>query len=521
MCSRRPGGRAERPRGGGGGLGWRPRYPGDLVRRASTHTKRRTILVLAVGLVAMLVLTAATIGIGRPSVPDGDVATVDGVEDGEVTDAEFQRAIEQSAAQSGLDQAPPEDDPQFDGVRDQAVQGLLLEIWVEGELDERGIEVSDADVQAQLDQIEQGFEEPKQFQQAVRQAKFCTEEEIAADTPARECEDVQKQARLIAIQQTLSEEFQSEPDVSEDEVEQFYEENISSFEQPASRDVRQIVNEDRAEVEAAAEALDGAQPGDEDFEQRWMEAAAMFSQDQASKDSGGLLEGIQQGQGDPQADKEIFSAEVGELVGPFKSQRGFSLIQVVEDNPAGTQPLEEARPQIRQQLEMVRTQAAAQQAENAFFEKWRARTVCDEVALISFCANFEQPDPEPVPGQPAPPTGPAVQGSAPIEPGTATFSIDGSPQTGAPQRPKQVSDSNPAAMPPGGVPGGLPPGAVPPGAAPPGAVPPGAAPPGAAPPGAVPPGAAPPGAAPPPPQGAPPQGAPPQGAPPPGGGGAP
>lgn len=485
------------------------------MRSASKYTKRRTALVLAIGLIAAVVLTAFTIGLGKPSIPEGAVAIVETVEDGDVSDAAFDRAMEQTAARVGLDEVPPRDDPQWEGIRDQAVEGLILEKWVEGELSERGIEITDADVESELESVREGFENQKQFERAVRQSEFCTEEEIDSETPAIECEDVRNQGRLIAAQRALVEEFQTEPEVSDSEIEDFYEANIESFEQPETRDVRQIVNEDRAEVEQAAELLEGLGPDDEDFLKRWRQAAEMFSQDQASKDGGGLIRGLVEGQGDPEVDEMVFNASQGELIGPFKSERGFNLIQVVDVKEAGTQSLDEASDAIRQQLVTIRGQSLQQQVQEEFAEKWRSRTFCEPIALVPSCDNFVEPDPPPLPGGEEVDTGPAVQSSAPIEPGTATFSADGSPQTGLPQRPRQIGDPcapegatpdpcgpdelsepDPAAEGalPGGLPEGLPPGAVPVGpggaGAPPGA---GGAPPGA---GGVPPGAggAPPGA---------------------------
>lgn len=486
------------------------------MNRASKHTKRRTILILAIGLIAAIVFTAFTTGLGRPSVPEGAVAVVDDVEDGEVTMAAFDRAMEQTAARLGLEEVPPRDDPQWEGIRDQAVEGLILEKWVEGELSDRGIEITDADVQSELESVRDGFENQKQFERAVRESEFCTEEEIDAETPAIECEDVRKQGRLIAAQRALVEEFQTEPEVSDSEVEDFYEANIESFEQPETRDVRQIVNEDREAVEQAKQLLEQTSPGDEDFEKRWRRAATRFSQDQASKDRGGLIEGLVEGQGDPEVDEMIFSASQGELIGPFKSERGFNLVQVVGIDEAMTQSLEEASDAIRQQLVTIRGQSLQQQVQEEFAEKWRSRTFCEEIALVPSCANFVEPEPAPLPGGEEPETGPPVQSSSPIEPGTATFSADGSAQTGLPQRPRQIGDPcapegaepdpcgpdelsapDPAAEGalPGGLPEGLPPGAVPVGPGGAGAAPPGAggAPPppqGGAPPGA---GGAPPG----------------------------
>jgi hypothetical protein len=203
-------------------------------------------LVLALALVVVVALVAATSGLGRPGVPDGAVAIVDGIDDGTVTDEEYDRALEQAAARLGLDEVPPESDPQYAQINDEAMQGLLLAIWARGEADDRGLEVGDSDVQSELDAIQEGFQNEREFAQVVRQSKFCTEEEIDSDTPPIECADVVRQGELLALQRKLSEEFASEPEVTDKEIERFYDLNIESFETPASRTARVILNEDEA-----------------------------------------------------------------------------------------------------------------------------------------------------------------------------------------------------------------------------------------------------------------------------------
>lgn len=437
--------------------------------RANPSTKRNVAAALLLALIAAIAIVGATSGLGSPSVPEGDVAIVDEVEDGAVDREDYQRALEQSAARLGLEEVPAETDPQFQQLQDETMQGLLLAIWAEGEAAERGIEVSEEDVQAELDQISESFNSEREFARVVEDSKFCTEEEIAADTPPLECEDVQEQGRLLALQRQLAEVFTpDEPQISDEELRDFYEENIESFQTPASRDVRVILNEDEAVVEEARAELEGVTPDSEGFEAAWRAAAKEYSQDQASKDRGGLLEGLVEGQGDPQLDEQVFSAGVGELVGPFETGRGFYLIQVVDTAEAATQSFDEVSPGISQQLIAARQQAEQTERQNQFIEKWTARTFCIDEVLMQFCSGFTPPDPEQLPGQPPVPEPPAVQSTSPIEPGTATLSIDGSTTTGLPQGPITAlpEEQAPAGLPEDAIPIG-PDGAPAPGGAPP------------------------------------------------------
>ncbi len=295
-------------------------------------------------------------------------------------------------------------------------------------------------MQAELADIQKSFKDEAEFAKVVEQSKFCTEEEIANDTPPEQCEDVINQARLLALQRELSAAFAAEPTVTDDEIEDFYDANIESFKTPATRDARVILNEDEKQIEAAQAELEGLAPDDPDFDKAWKSAARKYSQDAASKDRGGLLEGLVEGQGDPQLDQQVFNAEVGQLVGPFETDRGIYLVQVTKETPETVQPLDEASAAIEQQLVSARQQAQQTDVQNDFIEKWKARTQCIDEVMMQFCDGFVPPEAETVPGQPPAAEPAPVNPNSPIEPGTATLSIDGTTVTGAPQGPQLPVD---------------------------------------------------------------------------------
>ena len=66
--------------------------------------------------------------------------------DGTITSEDFDRALEQTAARQGLREVPPPDD-QYELLVDAAVSDLILSRWVLGEAEERGIEVTDREVE--------------------------------------------------------------------------------------------------------------------------------------------------------------------------------------------------------------------------------------------------------------------------------------------------------------------------------------------------------------------------------------
>jgi foldase protein PrsA len=426
--------------------------------------------------VALFVVAAAAIGLGNASVPEGAIAVVDEAPDGTLTTEQYERALIQAAARQGLEEVPAEDDPQYELLSQSAEGDLILSRWVLGEAAERGIEVTESEVDDELETVkEEQFGSEKAFEKFLEQSGFTLEE-------ARE--RIRLQLLSDAIQQSVLPQ-DDPPEVTDAEVEAYYEENIAQFEQPESRDVRVVLTKTEGEAEDALAEL-----GDDPDSKTWEDVAKEFSIDEATASSGGLREAVVAGQSEPVLDEAIFEASEGVVVGPIEGDAGFYVIQVEAIEPAVTRGLDdEVQPagggapaqtvadQIRATLVAARQQEIAQAFQDDFQAKWIARTVCADGYRIDRCSNAD-PLPDPCTEEVAETQGcdAPVASTRPIEPGTN--GVFGTPATpGLPQGP---NTGQPAAGAEGGlVPSGeLPPGAVPPTGAPPGTPPSGAVPPG-------------------------------------------
>jgi foldase protein PrsA len=455
--------------------------------------RRRLVAVLLGAALLLLLIGSFAFGdVGAPGVPDGAAAVVEDAPDGEITDEEFQRSLEQAAFNLNLQEVPPEDDPQFEQVEQSAISNLIQTRWVRGEAQERGIEVTERDVDVAFDQIiREQLGGPKGLERFLKEAPF-TEDEV------------REVAELTEISNRLQADALGEgpPPVDPELVQNFYDQNQDQFTSPESRDVREILNADEAKVVDARAQLER-----DDSPKSWDEVAAEFSTDDATKNQGGLRRGVVEGQSDPALEAEIFAAPEGELVGPFETETGFHLIQVESITPEEVTPLADAQEQIEGQLGQGIQAQNATRFRQAFIAKWRARTVCAEDLRVELCANAE-PAPDACPSddesEREQTSDPALleQGcEAPVTPRPvvapgANGGFPGEQPLVLPQGP--IKPPDPAAAAPGALPPGLQ--GLPPGAAPPAGAPPQGAPPGSAPPQGAPPGAAPPqgGAAPPP-----------------------
>lgn len=365
----------------------RGKTPAPAPRRGTGRTA--ALAALAIFVVGAIVLAGATAGLGAPSVDEGEVAVVAGAPDGTVTSEEFARALEQTAARQGLGEVPAEDDPQFQALQSAALSDVTLARWVLGEAEERGIEVTESEIDDELESVKnQQFDSEKAFNQFLEDSGFTLEE-------ARERIELQLVSDLIQ-QAVLPQD--GEPTIPEDQIEAFYEENIAQFEQPESRDVRVILTRDDADAEQALSDLER-----DSSPEGFRAVARELSIDEATQASGGLREAVVQGQSEPALDEQIFSAPEGELVAPFEGDSGFYVIRVEAINEATTTPFGEVREQIRQTLAAGRQQQVATEFQEEFRSKWVSRTVCAEDLIQS-------PQVDPATGQAA---APAPCGNAP------------------------------------------------------------------------------------------------------------
>src|SRR5438874_5563479 len=138
--------------------------------------------------------------------------------------------------------------------------------------------------------------------------------------------------------------------VSDDLLKQQYMASIQQYQVPNRVHVEHIlfmtVGKTDAEVEEirkkAEDVLKQIKKGGK-FEYQ----AKKYSEDPGSKDKGGYLNWITQGQTVPEFEKAAFSLNAGQISDIVKSQYGFHIIKVVEKETAHTKPFEEVKDSLR------------------------------------------------------------------------------------------------------------------------------------------------------------------------------
>jgi len=405
-----------------------------------TGARKFGVITFGAILIALFVgIALAQGGIGKPSVPSGDIAHVEDVPDGlgNISKEAYDRAFIQTWKRAGLKAAPKADDAQYDQVREAAINDLLDRAWLTGEANELGIEASPREVAAELANIKRDqFEDKAAFAKFLKDSGFSLKE-------------VRDRVRLQVLSTKIQEEITNAVKTVDDEqIADFYDSSKASFTTPASRDIKLIVTDSKKKADQAKAAL-GADPDDKTFKQ----VAKKFST-HASKSDGGDTVATEGAFPDP-AGRDIMSAAEGELQGPIEAGDQFYIFKVTKITDEKVQPLDEVREQIKQQLLPTLQQKAMSDFVADYNAKWASRTVCAEDYLVARCSNYkgdgrlESADPacfESDAGSKSDLVCPApVALAAPMAPGSnATASPFGQQQQAMPQGPIPSGDSTKA-----------------------------------------------------------------------------
>jgi foldase protein PrsA len=257
---------------------------------------------------------------------------------------------------------------EYDGLRDQVLQFLILEKWVAGEAGSQGVNVSDKTAEADFQKArKQSFPKESDFQAFLKSSGMT----IA---------DARFQVKFNSVYTKLREKaVKSASKVTNKEVADFYNKNKSRLGTPLTRDLRVVLTRDKAAADKAKAALTSGQS--------WSTVVKKYSIDPATKATGGVLSGLSKGQQEKAFDDAIFSAPKGKLQGPVKTQFGYYVFQVQKETPASQQSLKQATPAIKQQLDAQNKQKADDTFNTDLRKKWKAKTNCKEGFVMSQCKN--------------------------------------------------------------------------------------------------------------------------------------
>src|SRR4029079_14377706 len=205
--------------------------------------------------------------------------------------------------------------------------------------------------------------------------------------------DVFYQQRNQLLQQKLTEKVtKAQGNVTDAQIQQYYDKNKSKFSTPERRDLRIVLTKTKDKAAQARKALESGQS--------WADVTEQYSIDQASKAQGGKLAGVAKGQQEKALDDAIFKADKGKLVGPVKTQFGYYLLQVSEVQHAertalshskGAEAKQQSLEQAKASIKQIPTSDNQPKALDTFGKdyrnRWKAETACRKGYTTAACNN--------------------------------------------------------------------------------------------------------------------------------------
>ena len=294
----------------------------------------RALLTLAAALVLLPALARAE-RINKPLRDDDVVARVNGT-------TIYRKDVKDIVQGILIMQDTEPDAATVTKLADEALDSLIALELLYQESQARGIQVSDADVDAEIKRTKSQFPDAQSFQTAMK-ARGMTESELRRDT-----------RKTMAVNRFLEGNVWKNLTVSPEQVKSFYDSNKEDFQHAAQIRVSHILirvpegasTADRAAAKQRATALLEQLKAGADF----AALAHKQSQDPATAPEGGDLGYIAKGEMDDAFEKAAFALSPGQLSDVVSTPYGLHIIRVTDRRGAGYTPLPEVDERIRSVL---------------------------------------------------------------------------------------------------------------------------------------------------------------------------
>ncbi|HTU86672.1 MAG TPA: peptidyl-prolyl cis-trans isomerase [Solirubrobacteraceae bacterium] len=258
---------------------------------------------------------------------------------------------------------------QFTSLSSSVMDFLITAYWYQADAHKLGVKVTNAEVQNAF-----AAAKKQTFPTAAGFNSFLSETGQTLD-------DIVYRFKINTIVQKLVARY-TKP-VTQANIVAYYNSHPTQFSTQESRDMRIVLTTSSAQADAAKKALQSGQS--------WTTVAKKYSTDPTTKNNGGLLTGVTQGQQDAALTKAAFAAPVNQLIGPVKGQFGYYVVEVTKVTPATHKTLAEATKTIKSQLTTTQSQTAQTAVANQAKKDWLSQTTCRAEYAMADCKGYKAP----------------------------------------------------------------------------------------------------------------------------------
>ncbi len=257
----------------------------------------------------------------------------------------------------------------FQSLNSEVLGYLIQSYWWQADAAKLHIKVTDAEIQKQFETAKkQAFPTDSAYQTYLTQT---------GQTQA----DILYRFRTTQVQkQLVAHETQK---VTPAAISKYYADHQSQFGTPETRNIRIVRTNTEGPASAALAALKAGQS--------WSAVAKQYSVDAGTKNNGGQLVDVTNGEEEHALNQAAFTAPLNTIEGPVHGTFGWYVVEVTKITQATHQTLAQATPLIKQLL-TSNYQTAAQTAVTKLSQKnWGSQTLCRSAYSITYCHGYKAP----------------------------------------------------------------------------------------------------------------------------------
>ncbi len=238
----------------------------------------------------------------------------------------------------------------------QTMEYLIRADWLQGQAAAEKIKVTPAEVEKTFTTAKN-----QEFKTAAAFQAFLTE---TGQTPA----DILYRFRISLLSTKLA---------TPAAIKAYYKAHAASYSTPERRNIRIILTKTASQALAAKAAIAS--------HHSWQSTAKRYSIDTATRNTGGLLTDVVNGEEPSALNAAVFAAPHLTLLGPIKSPFGYYVAEVTDIVPAATKSLAAETASIKSTL------ASDALSSPPWSSRWKKKTTCRTGFAIPDCSGYTAP----------------------------------------------------------------------------------------------------------------------------------
>jgi foldase protein PrsA len=257
----------------------------------------------------------------------------------------------------------------FTSLSSQVLGFLIDAYWYQADAYKLHIKVTNAQVTKAL-----AAAKKSEFPTAASYATFLTE---TGQTQA----DINYRIRINQVYKDLL--ARNTKKVTAADISTYFAAHPTEFGTPAERNIRIVRTNSESQAKAALAALKAGQS--------WDDVAKKYSVDTATKNDGGLLTDVTNGEEEHALNEVAFSAPLNTLEGPVHGTFGWYVVEVIKITPATHETIAKATALIKQLLNSQNQTAAENVVTKNSEKNWGKQTLCRAAYSMSQCHGYTAP----------------------------------------------------------------------------------------------------------------------------------